>query len=228
MTNKPGHRAVCIGLACLAFTLAAACNVVAGERPAENRPETDAGSPPDTGSGVDGPTCANSAIATCESGDGCCPSGCKPNNDSDCKPVCGNGSCQTAKFVNISCGGGRVVALSEGGKAYWWGKVYLSALGQPTPTPIDTSGVQGGTSFTAVGIGAEHMCGLAVTGKVFCWGDNLRASLGVSPVAYEWSEVPLEVSLSSAGAVRFASLATYGNTNFAVDKAGVGYFWGPP
>lgn len=226
MTNKPGQRVGSIGLACLVFTFAAACNTGKEERPAENWPETDAGSPQDAGSEIDAPTCANSAIATCASGDGCCPSGCTSNNDADCKPVCDNGSCQTAKFVNISCGGDRVVAISERGKAYWWGKFYGASLGDSTPTMIDASGVPGGISFTAAVAGARHMCGLAETGRAYCWGDNLFAMLGVSPLSYGWSDVPLEVSLSSAGAVRFASLVAYGDTNFAADKAGVGYFWG--
>lgn len=220
-----GRSAASVALACLAFGFAPAC---IGERvkPAGPGPDTDAGSPADSGSEVDAATCADSAIDTCTSGDGCCPSGCNANNDSDCKPVCGTGQCQTAKFVNISFGFDRVGAVSESGNAYWWGKVYGAALGLSTPTKIDASGIPGGISFTAVSMGVEHMCGLAVTGRAYCWGDNLFGSLGVSPLTYEWSNVPLQVLLSSEDAVRFASLATLGYTNFAVDKAGVGYFWG--
>ncbi|MBU1070028.1 hypothetical protein KJ975_10720 [Myxococcota bacterium] len=35
-------------------------------------------------------TCTYPAIVTCTGGDGCCPSGCNANNDSNCSPVCGN------------------------------------------------------------------------------------------------------------------------------------------
>lgn len=226
MTNTRGRSAASIGLACFAFTFAVACKVGEGQNPAENGPDTDAGSPADSGSEGDAPTCADSTIDTCTSGDGCCPSGCSANNDSDCKPVCGTGSCQTAKFVNISCGFDRVGAVSESGKAYWWGKVYGAALGHSTPTAIDASAVPGGISFAAVSMGYDYTCGLAANGRAYCWGDNLNATLGVSPLTYEWSGVPLQASLSSANSVRFAYLVSHGYTNFAVDKAGVGYFWG--
>lgn len=34
--------------------------------------------------------CVFTAITTCQSGDGCCPSGCNANTDTDCSPLCGN------------------------------------------------------------------------------------------------------------------------------------------
>ncbi len=36
-------------------------------------------------------TCSHTPITTCISGDGCCPTACNANSDSDCSPVCGNG-----------------------------------------------------------------------------------------------------------------------------------------
>ena len=35
--------------------------------------------------------CESSEVSTCESGDGCCPSGCDHGTDSDCSPSCGDG-----------------------------------------------------------------------------------------------------------------------------------------
>ncbi|MCC6748334.1 MAG: hypothetical protein IT371_11790 [Deltaproteobacteria bacterium] len=36
-------------------------------------------------------TCVFNAITQCKAGDGCCPTGCNANSDSDCSPSCGNG-----------------------------------------------------------------------------------------------------------------------------------------
>ncbi len=36
-------------------------------------------------------TCVYSDISACAAGDGCCPSGCTPDNDDDCQAACGNG-----------------------------------------------------------------------------------------------------------------------------------------
>jgi hypothetical protein len=41
--------------------------------------------------GTCGAVCAFSPITQCRDRDGCCPSGCHANNDSDCSPSCGNG-----------------------------------------------------------------------------------------------------------------------------------------
>lgn len=42
--------------------------------------------------GTCGATCANGGMQTaCANADGCCPSGCNANNDTDCQPGCGNG-----------------------------------------------------------------------------------------------------------------------------------------
>ncbi len=59
--------------------------------------------------------CTATAITTCVGGDGCCPTGCNANTDSDCTPVCGNSvveagetcdppaSCPATCFDGIAC-----------------------------------------------------------------------------------------------------------------------------
>jgi hypothetical protein len=43
-------------------------------------------------------TCRHVAILACHSGDGCCPSGCTPETDQDCRPaVCGNRSIEAGE-----------------------------------------------------------------------------------------------------------------------------------
>ena len=42
--------------------------------------------------------CVNGATQTvCVNGDSCCPKGCNANNDSDCKPACGNGAVEAGE-----------------------------------------------------------------------------------------------------------------------------------
>ena len=57
--------------------------------------------------------CTHVALTACVSGDGCCPSGCNHNSDSDCSASCGNGvveagekcdgNCPTSCNDNVAC-----------------------------------------------------------------------------------------------------------------------------
>lgn len=47
--------------------------------------------------------CTNTPIAAPKSGDGCCPSGANAANDSDCKPVCGNGVKEGSEVCDGDC-----------------------------------------------------------------------------------------------------------------------------
>ncbi len=50
------------------------------------------------GGGTCGARCANAAMqSACVNGDGCCPSACNANNDTDCQPGCGNGILETGE-----------------------------------------------------------------------------------------------------------------------------------
>jgi hypothetical protein len=55
-----------------------------------------------------GGTCQASCVAAgtqtkCINGDGCCPTGCNTTNDSDCKPVCGNGVVEQGELCDGNC-----------------------------------------------------------------------------------------------------------------------------
>ena len=56
--------------------------------------------------------CTYPAIVSCVGGDGCCPSGCNANNDSNCSPVCGNNvtepgeTCDPPGTCPVSCSDG--------------------------------------------------------------------------------------------------------------------------
>ncbi|MDY0000616.1 MAG: hypothetical protein RBU30_04920 [Polyangia bacterium] len=45
-------------------------------------------------------TCVHGDITLCQDVDGCCPSGCNANTDSDCQPICGNGVLETGEHCD--------------------------------------------------------------------------------------------------------------------------------
>jgi len=63
--------------------------------------------------------------------------------------------------------------------AYCWGWNLKGQLGDGTTiqrsTPVP---VAGGMSFTSVGAGGFHSCGLTAAGAAYCWGGNSRGQLG--------------------------------------------------
>ena len=80
--------------------------------------------------------------------------------------------------------GGFTCGVTVGGKAYCWGSNYYAQLGSGpynngsvnSPQPV-----AGGINFTGLRAGADHVCGLAVGGAAYCWGDNSRGELGSTP-----------------------------------------------
>jgi alpha-tubulin suppressor-like RCC1 family protein len=60
--------------------------------------------------------------------------------------------------------------------------VYLS------PTPVD-----GTSSYSQVGLGVSHTCGLRQTGKVTCWGSASAFKLGVPGATITADDMPVEV-----------------------------------
>jgi hypothetical protein len=60
--------------------------------------------------------CQTEPRTACESGDGCCPSGCNSGNDKDCSPSCGNGVLDTGETCepNVGAGCPTSCALGDG------------------------------------------------------------------------------------------------------------------
>lgn len=57
-----------------------------------------------------GALCLNSAIQTCGPSEGCCPTGCNANNDSDCSPTCGNGALEKNELCDTKIAAGQAGA----------------------------------------------------------------------------------------------------------------------
>src|SRR5574341_606904 len=92
-------------------------------------------------------------------------------------------------FSSMSAGWEGHCGLTANGAANCWGTNRNGALGIGGDTatlgtcvlgPCSRTprAVTGGHTFTAIGVGARHACGLATTGAVYCWGENSTGQLG--------------------------------------------------
>jgi hypothetical protein len=89
-------------------------------------------------------------------------------------------------FTEISAGGSHSCAIATSGAAYCWGSnangqlglnafELCPAFGSFCPQPI---AVHGNVRFVRISLGAIHSCGIATTGRMYCWGSNGAGQLG--------------------------------------------------
>lgn len=81
-----------------------------------------------------------------------------------------------------SCG------LDEGGRAYCWGENLRGQLGNgttggATPSPQE---VRGDLTFTSLGPGVQHTCGVTADGEMYCWGWGHSGRVG-NGMLREWA-----------------------------------------
>ena len=89
-------------------------------------------------------------------------------------------------FVAISASSDHACGVTPSGEAYCWGLNVVGRLGNGVgaqeyrfvPTPV-----LGGLRFTSVHAGGWFTCGLTTSGEAWCWGENLRGSLGNDTIA---------------------------------------------
>ena len=77
--------------------------------------------------------------------------------------------------------------------------------------------------FTSVSAGFEHTCGLALTGRVFCWGHNTLGQLGDGTTTDHLT--PLPVALP-AGVNAFTSVTSGASFACGLTAAGAAFCWG--
>jgi len=120
---------------------------------------------------------------------------------------------------------GHTCGLTTGGAAYCWGANSNGELGNGSTGLLNSSAVPvpvaGGLTFTTVGLGSTHSCGLTISGAAYCWGDNRRGKLG-SGSGESSSAVPVAVT----GGRTFTSLSVGAWHTCGLTASGEVYCWG--
>lgn len=86
-------------------------------------------------------------------------------------------------FSAVAAGGFSNCAIATSGAIYCWGSNSSGQLGTATQDcqgqcSLRPVAVQGNLSFSRISVGALHACGIATTGRLYCWGDNFGGQLG--------------------------------------------------
>jgi len=120
------------------------------------------------------------------------------------------------------------------GVAYCWGDGLSGQMGNglqhfanPTPTPVDMSGVLSGKTLTKISTGTNHTCALDTVGHAYCWGafETGTNELGNGPGGGSLVPVAVDTSGVLAGKTLNAISGRWGTC--VLDTAGKAYCWGP-
>ena len=126
----------------------------------------------------------------------------------------------------LATGQGHTCGLTATGSAYCWGWNAFGQVGDGTrgsdrAKPVS---VAGGLTFTAIGTGGFHTCGLTKAGAAYCWGSPSDGQLGEGTVnqASAGQSSPVAVS----GGRTFSSLALGRAHTCALTVTGEAWCWG--
>ncbi|HEY2804608.1 MAG TPA: hypothetical protein VGI92_02000 [Gemmatimonadales bacterium] len=116
-------------------------------------------------------------------------------------------------FSSLTLARSDACGLTVSGAAYCWGTNDDNELGNGrtytgSSTPV---AVNGGITFSALGAGAKHVCGLDTAGAAWCWG-----------ILGDTTGRPVRVT----GAPVFTSLASGGWHSCGLTAAGAAWCWG--
>jgi alpha-tubulin suppressor-like RCC1 family protein/uncharacterized protein YjdB len=126
----------------------------------------------------------------------------------------------SARFKSISSFRFMSCGVTTQNEIECWGK--RDNLGEDPLTPLKKSG---GVMFKSVVVGANHYCGLDVSGIAYCWGSNSEGQLGNSSTVASMTE-PVRVNLSVAGISGFVSLGAGEAHSCGISLSGRPYCWG--
>jgi len=130
------------------------------------------------------------------------------------------------RFRQVSAGGAHSCGVTTSNRAYCWGRSEDGELGNGTgypPTFSIWSPVAVATSvrFDYVMAGDDHTCGVALSGRAFCWGRNSSGEVGNGTIGVR-QLTPVRV----AGGLLFAQLRAGRWATVALTAEGVAYRWG--
>ena len=149
------------------------------------------------------------------------------NNDSDTmvqvRDSAGTG--YLTNIVSIAAGNYHVLALTDGGLVYTWGRNNKGQLGNNTTTnqslPVQVQGISGIAEIAAGG-----NCSLARTegGNVYAWGNGSNYQLGNGTTTY--ASTPALIPYGNGNLENIISVCANTTTCHALDSAGRVYGWG--
>lgn len=127
-----------------------------------------------------------------------------------------------SKFTQISTFGRHTCGVTTEGKAWCWGTNSWGSLGNGTNiaatfTPV---AVAGGHTFRKVTVGSDHSCGITITSRAYCWGNNDWRQLGTGNSTV--SNVPVPVNIVPD----ILDIEAGAAFTCAVSMAANGYCWG--
>jgi alpha-tubulin suppressor-like RCC1 family protein len=119
---------------------------------------------------------------------------------------------RAGSFISVSAGAEHTCALVADGSAYCWGSNEYGQLGAASDTTclrddrvVDCQlrpvAVSGGLTFQQIAAGGRHTCGVAIDGRIHCWGDNLRGGLGDPAVRNSQTPMPIATTATFTSVV---------------------------
>jgi alpha-tubulin suppressor-like RCC1 family protein len=129
-------------------------------------------------------------------------------------------------FTQIAAGGtteGSTCAMTAGRQVHCWGDNSAQQLGNGS-VPYRTSPVLASTvpTLASVVAGDNFSCGLTPAGAASCWGRDRPGTLGRGASSAGYSATPVSV----AGALTFASLASFSSHSCGLTTTGQIHCWG--
>jgi alpha-tubulin suppressor-like RCC1 family protein len=138
-------------------------------------------------------------------------------------------------FVALKAGEWHTCGITTAGAAYCWGVNGAGQLGNGTidqtppwlpngtPTPV---AVVGGLTFSSLGAGTNHTCGVTTAGAAWCWGSNVYGQLG-DGTTMEWTwPYGTGTPVAVTGGHTFTAVSAGDYHSCGVTSANEAYCWG--
>lgn len=133
-------------------------------------------------------------------------------------PVPLSGLSANATFDSYACG------LDTGGSPYCWGSILVNVDGSHDfgATP---SALQRAAPLTSISAGETHICGVAVSHEVDCWGDFEGGVRGDPLIGFDTSAATFQPNVVGGG-IEFTQIAAGALTTCGLTTFGQAYCWG--
>ena len=128
------------------------------------------------------------------------------------------------RFASLA---GERCGVTTGGDAYCWGDGFYGTFGDGrtavySVTPVR---VNGSIKFAQLTAGATHVCGLDLSGKAYCWGNNFVGQLGIGDHGFGRHYVVAEPT-PVATSVPFTAIVAGDAHTCGMTSAGQVWCWG--